>query len=400
MPSAQRKVLLVANTSWYLYNFRRPLARALRERGLEPVLVGPRDEYSEKLVAEGFAWRELYLPRARLNPFRELRSLLDFVRLYRRERPEAAHHFTIKCIIYGTLACLIAQVPARINAVTGLGHVFLSDSLKTLLLRGPLWLAYRLILGVPGCRVIFQNPDDREVFVRQGLVRPERTMLIRSSGVSLEAFKPRESGPRLPNTPLTVLFAGRLLREKGILELIEAIRILKAAPETRDIAFKIAGEPYAGNPSSVTGDQLAAWRAEGLAEFLGHVDPIREQIAACDLVVLPSYREGTPKILLEACAMEKAVIATDVPGCREVVEPGRNGLLVPARDARALASAIARLGREPLLREAMGKHGRRKVTAEFSDVEIARQTLGAYVALGVLDPAAEPRSLDTPALFG
>jgi glycosyltransferase involved in cell wall biosynthesis len=384
MAEGSTKVLLVANTSWYLYNFRRPLARALRARGLEPVLLAPRDGYSERLIEEGFSWRELDLSRARVTPLRELRSLIGLIRVYRRERPAAVHHFTIRCVIYGTIAALVARVPVRINAVTGLGHVFLSRSLKTALLRPPLRLAYRFVLGVNGSRVIFQNPDDRQTFVDARLVAPAQTLLVRSSGVDINMFSPAPESNKPGAGPLTVLFASRLLREKGILELIEAIRILKAAPETSGLVFKIAGEAYPGNPSSVTDAQVRQWSREGLADFLGHVDPVLDLIAQSDIVVLPSYREGTPRILLEACAMEKPTIATDVPGCREIVEHGKNGLLVPPRDARALADAIARLARDPGLRRSMGKNGRDKVVAEFSDVEIARQTLQAYETLGVL----------------
>jgi glycosyltransferase involved in cell wall biosynthesis len=399
MRPAPKKVLLVANTSWYLYNFRRPLARALRERGLEPILLSPYDDYSQRLVAEGFAWRELSLPRARLNPWRELKSLLDLLRHYRREQPAAVHHFTIKCVIYGTIAALAARVPVRINAVTGLGHVFLSRSFRTALLRGPLRLAYRWTLGVAASRVIFQNPDDLKSFVDNGLVAASRTFLIRSSGVDIAAFSPaRAAQLRVSRSDahFRVLFAGRLLREKGVFELVEAIRLLKSRPETRGIEFAVAGELYAANPSSVTPAELAQWRNEGIAQFLGHVDPIADALASSDLVVLPSYREGTPKILLEACSMEKPVIATDAPGCREVVEHERNGLLVPVQDAAALAEAIARLAADPALCARLGKAGRLKVVNEFSDVEIARQTLQVYETLGVLEVAAVDRASEEP----
>lgn len=377
-----RKVLLVANTSWYLYNFRRPLARALRERGVQPVLLAPKDAYSERLLQEGFQWQELDVPKNRLNPWREFKSFLGFIAAYRREKPVAAHHFTIKCVIYGTLAARITGVPRQINAVTGLGHVFLSKSWKATLLRGPLTLAYRFVLGSEASRVIFQNPDDRKTFVDAGLVDTRHTVLIRSSGVDISRFTPK-AGP-LQEPGIHVLFASRLLREKGIFELIEAIRLLKAQPKNTDITFSIAGDISAGNPSAITQSQIEQWRKEGLARFVGHVDSVHDLIATSDLVVLPSYREGTPRILLEACAMEKAVVTTDVPGCREVVEHERNGLLVPSHDSQALAAAIERLAHDAPLRETMGKLGRRKVLAEFSDVEIARQTLTVYEELGII----------------
>lgn len=386
-------VLLVANTSWYLYNFRRPLARALKARGARVLLLAPQDEYSKRLTLEGFEWQDLDVPRNRLNIFEELKSLLRFIQTYRRERPIAAHHFTIKCVLYGTLAATLARVPYRINAVTGLGHIFLSRRWSTRLLRAPLQLAYRLLLSAGRGRVIFQNPDDRKFFVDEELVALNRTRLIRSSGVDLSTFVPPPAhqarqvnaddagAPR----PVRVLFASRLLREKGIVELMEAIRILRTDGGASALTFSIAGDTAAGNPSSITEAEIEAWGREGLAKFLGHVDPLKELISESDLIVLPSYREGTPRILLEACAMEKAVVTTDVPGCREVIEHEKNGLLVPARDARSLASAIARLAGDPALRERMGKAGRRKVEAEFSDLEVARQTVAVYDELGVFD---------------
>lgn len=376
-------ILLVANTSWYLYNFRRPLARALKARGADVLLLAPRDEYSERLLSEGFAWQNLDVPRNELNFFNELQGLFRFIQTYRRERPTAAHHFTIKCVIYGMIAAILTRVPFRINAVTGLGHVFLSRSWRALLLRLPLKLAYRLLLSAGRSRVIFQNPDDRKVFVDAALVAVGRTRLIRSSGVDLSSFTPSTQTDAPGERPVHILFASRLLREKGIGELMESIRILRAEKPALRLTFWIAGDTAAGNPSSITQAEIKSWSDEGLASFLGHVDPIKELISRCDLVVLPSYREGTPRILLEACAMEKAVVTTDVPGCREVIEHEKNGLLVPVRDARALADAIARLAADSALRTRMGKAGRLKVEGEFSDLEVARQTVATYEELGV-----------------
>jgi glycosyltransferase involved in cell wall biosynthesis len=382
--STQNAILLVANTSWYLYNFRRPLARALRARGAQVVLMAPRDKYSTRLLDEGFVWRELDVPRNRLDILAEVRGLARFIRTYHRERPLAAHHFTIKCVIYGTLASILTGVPFRINAVTGLGHVFLSRGWRALLLRAPLKLAYRLLLSAGRSLVIFQNPDDRKVFVDSALVATGGTRLIRSSGVDLNSFTPRPREAQPDPRPVQAIFASRLLREKGIVELMEAIRLLRAegfSPEK--LRFTIAGDTAAGNPSSISENEIQGWQSEGLANFVGHVDAIVELLAGADLVVLPSYREGTPRILLEACAMEKAIVTTDVPGCREVVEHGKNGLLVPAREARPLASAIAKLATDASLRGQMGKAGRKKVEADFSDLEVARQTVSAYEELGV-----------------
>lgn len=379
---ASARILLVANTGWYLYNFRLPLARRLREEGLRVTLVSPYDTYVDRLRAEGFEHHSLQrLSRRSINPLLELFALLELVMLYWSLGPRAVHHFTIKCVLYGTIAAKLASVKSVVNAVTGLGHIFLGRRLITRLLRPPVRWLYRNILRARRGHVVFQNPDDLDAFVEAGLVSPEKTILIRSSGVCLQRFSPRPGNPDLPASGVpTVLFVGRLIAEKGIHDFVQAARLVK---QEHNVCFQVAGDPDPGNPSSVDQATLESWRLEGAVDLLGHVEKIDEIIAMSDIMVLPSYREGTPRSLLEAAAMGKPLVATDVPGCREVVEDGYNGYLVPLRDAEALARAIVDLVRDRDSAAAMGANGRVKVAAEFSVEKVIQETLKVYSTLGI-----------------
>jgi glycosyltransferase involved in cell wall biosynthesis len=375
--SMRRKALLVANTSWYLYNFRRPLARALRDEGFDVVFVAPTDAYSARLTGEGFGFRTLRIDRRGTNPLVDLATLADLVALYTRERPDAVHHMTIKCVLYGSVAAALCQVPAVINAVTGLGHMFVSNTPRTTLLRPLIRRLYRAALASPRSRVIFQNEDDLSSFEQLGLSTREQAVLIRGSGVDTLRFSPRPDAA--PQRPPMVLLVARLIGEKGIFEFLQAARMLRA----RGIAarFVVAGTPDPGNPSSIGEGQLARWRSEGVVDFLGHVVAIDELLARADVVVLPSYREGLPRTLLEAAAMGKAIVTTDVPGCRDAVQHEKNGLLVPVRDAAALSAAIGRLLDEPETRNRMGRAGRALVLREFDERMVVAQTLGVYRSL-------------------
>lgn len=375
--------MLVANTSWYLYNFRLPLARRIRQEGLDVVLVAPNDSYVARLRAEGFEWRELkQLSRRGMNPFMELVALWELMSLYWREKPTAVHHFTIKCVLYGTIAAKLTGIKSVVNAITGLGHMFIGQKLVTRIVRPLVRWVYRKVLSARRVHVVFQNPDDLETFVDAGLVNPQKTVLIRGSGVCLQRFVPRPGDPDLDSSRIPViLLASRLLQEKGILEYVEAARIVKSQ---RECCFQLAGDIDAGNPSAITEAQLESWRMEGAVDVLGHVDGIEHLLSEADIVTLPSYREGTPKILLEAAAMGKPIVATDVPGCREVVQDGENGYLVPAKDPAALAQAIIKIIDDPQKAREMGLKGRRLVEAEFCVNTVINKTLQVYRNMGVM----------------
>jgi glycosyltransferase involved in cell wall biosynthesis len=264
-----------------------------------------------------------------------------------------------------------------INGITGLGHVFLEKSA----LLPWVTLAYRLALGGKNRRVIFQNEDDLDYFKKLGLMGSDSAVLIKSSGVDLKRFSPVSSREFDAQTIPTVLFAGRLLREKGVYDLIDAAQSLRARGVR--VQFDIAGEGDPGNPSTLSAEDIQRIEETQVVRFLGKVDRIEDRIAACDLVVLPSYREGVPRILLEAAAMGKAIVATDVPGCNDVVKDGESGLLVPVRNFQALADAIETLVNNSELRQKMGQEGRKRVIREFDDQVVAQKTWEVYQDLGV-----------------
>jgi glycosyltransferase involved in cell wall biosynthesis len=368
------KCLLFANTDWYLYNFRRSLAAALRAEGHEVLLVSPPGPYGIKLRELGFTWIPAPMERASLNPLRELALIGWLFMLMREERPDVVHGFTIKCAVYGALVGRLAKV-GRINAVAGMGYVFTSDSLKARLLRTPVRVLMRIALGGERARLILQNPDDVQLFHKARIVPSERIRLLRGSGVDCSRFLPG-SATASADAPLRVVLAARMLWDKGVGEFIEAARILKS--QGRRLSFILAGAPDPGNPASIADEQLRAWREEGLVEWLGHVADMPGLMAGADIVVLPSYREGLPKSLIEAAACARPLITTDAPGCREVVTHGLNGLLVPVRDAVSLAEAIARLQDDPVFARRLGEAAREKALAEFDERVVIEQTLAVY----------------------
>ena len=371
--SREPTALLFANTDWYLYNFRAPLARAVRAAGYRVHLISPPGPYAARLVAEGFEWHSFDFARRGINPLGEAITIVRLIALYRRVRPTHGHHFTIKCVLYGSIAARLSGVTRTINAITGLGHVFVSKSRRSGMLRnGVLWL-YRLCLR--DTDVIFQNDEDRQAFAAAGLLDRARVHLIRGSGVDITRFMPAPQR-RFDRVPVSILFASRLLWEKGLAELIEAAAILhgRGVPAV----LRIAGAPDAGNPSAVPQATLAGWSRLPNVELLGHRDDIDRLLAQADIVVLPSYREGTPRILLEAAAAGLPLVATDVPGCREIVRPGDNGLLVAARDATSLADALQRLVEDPPARARMGVRSREIACGEFAEDRVLAATLGIY----------------------
>lgn len=372
-----RRIVLFANTDWYLWNFRRSLALALRRSGFQVLLLSPPGEYGAKLRELGLRWEPVPMERRSLNPLREAAVLAHLWRLFRRERPDLVHGFTIKCAVYGSLAARLAGVPGRVNAVTGMGYVFTSQDAKARALRPLVRALMRIALDGRDARLILQNPDDVAVFEQARLVALERIRLIPGSGVDCVRFTPAPGRtPPAPGKPLRVLLPARLLWDKGLAEFVEAARHLRN--EGRDIEFLLAGDPDPGNPAAVPESEVRGWVAAGLLQWLGHVDDMPALFATVDAVVLPSYREGLPKGLIEAAACGLPLVTTDVPGCREVVRDGVDGLLVPARDAGALAAAIARLHDDPALARRLGEAARQRALDEFDERIVIERTLAVY----------------------
>lgn len=370
------KVLLFANTEWYLFNFRQSLARALRDAGHDVLLVSPTGPYGERLREAGYRWEPAPMVRRSLNPFREYALVQWLRRLIGREKVDLVHGFTIKCAVYGSIAARLEGIPARVNAVAGMGYVFTSNAPRALVLRPVIRRLFRYALDGEGARLILQNPDDVDLFARARLVKPENVRLIPGSGVDCSRFSPVDQGSSPAGGRFRVVLPARLLWDKGLAEYVAAARLLRQ--QGAKIDFLLAGSPDPGNPAAVPEQVVRRWVEDGLVQWLGHVPDMPALLRSVHAVVLPSYREGLPKGLIEAAACALPLVTTDVPGCREVVTDGVDGLLVPAKDAAALAAAIAKLSEDPALCERLGAAARRKALAEFDERSVIERTLGVY----------------------
>lgn len=367
------KILLFANTDWYLYNFRLPLAQILQAQGHEVLLLSPGGKYVRKLRQAGFRWVEFRLSRSGMNPFAELVAIGRLVHLYRSEQPDLVHHFTIKCVLYGSVAARLAGVGAVVNAVTGLGHVFSAGDLKSRLLRP--WVSFFYRLALRGTQTVFQNRDDLAAFIERRLACQSASHLIPGSGVDVTHFSP--NGESRCGRTLQVLMAARLLWSKGVGDFVAAAqRVRGRYPQ---VAFLVAGEPDEGSPDAISHETLERWKIDANVVFLGHRNDMAALLRQVDLFVLPSYYgEGVPRGLIEAAASGLALVASDKPGCREIVRDGVNGLLVPARDDVRLAEAILTLLDNDRLRAAMGAKSREIACEEFSGPLIIEKTLQVY----------------------
>lgn len=361
---------MFANTDWYLFNFRLALAQALRARGDEVVLVSPDGPFGPRMQAMGIRWLPFPLARRSLNPLNAIQAVARLLRLYGREKPDLVHHFTVKCVLYGSLACHLLGIRSVVNSVTGLGYVFMEGGGARKWLRGLIKASYRLLLKRTW--VIFQNLDDQAVFLASHLVDPKRVALIRGSGVDIRHFFPQ---PEPAGIPLVILPA-RMLWDKGVAEFVMAARILQA--QGLHARFALVGDSDNENPASVHASQLHAWEKEAVIEWWGWMENMNDVYAQAAIVCLPSYREGLPKTLIEAAACGRPIVTSDVPGCREVVRSGENGLLVPVRDAGALADALFDLVKNPLKRSEMGILSRAIAEKEFSMELVISQTLSLY----------------------
>jgi glycosyltransferase involved in cell wall biosynthesis len=368
------RILCVSNTAFYLHNFRLGLLRTLRDQGFDVSLAAPEDSYAERLRSEGFRLIPVkHLDRKGSNPLADLRFLLESYRLYKREKPDLVLHFTIKVNVFGAIAARLARTRA-LSTITGLGWLFINPGLKTRLGRAGYELLYRIALSFSS-KVFFQNEDDRQFFVRKGIVNEQKSAWTPGAGIDTTHFCPGSLPPRdNGGTALVFLFIGRMLWDKGVREFADAARVVKQAYPAA--AFHLLGPIDTENRSAISQSVIDGWVNADVVKYLGHTDDVRPFIRDSAVVVLPSYREGTPRSLLEAMAMERPVIATDVPGCREVVEDGRNGLLVPVRDAQALASAMKQMiEKGEGERSRMGAYGRRKVVNEYDE----RITVDQYI---------------------
>lgn len=358
-----RNVAVLGSFAESLVNFRGPLLRAMVKRGHHVVACAPAAMAAliDTLTAMGVAYRDVPFTRAGMRVDHDLRTLCALIALFRELKPDMVLSYTIKPVTYGLLAARLAGVPQRFAMITGLGYTFIGTGLTAQVAGVAARRLYQLSLWGAD-RVFFQNPDDQALFERLGLIRgPEQAVMINGSGVDLDAFRPVP----LPRGELSFLLIARLLRDKGVREYVEAARQMRANGSRA--TFHLVGWFDKGNPAAISEQEVRAWVADGVIRYHGQLDDVRPAIAAACVYVLPSYREGTPRTVLEAMAMGRPIVTTDAPGCRGTVEHGVNGLLVPIEDATSLARAMERFVDEPDLIPAMGRESRR-IAEEKYDV--------------------------------
>jgi len=367
------KILLTVNTLGSFISHRRGLYLKLRETHKVQVLLPSSEDHNaaQKEIFQGDLV-EFPMSRKGVNPVAELRSIFALYRVYKTQQPDLVHHFTIKPVIYGTIAARLAGIPKIVNSITGLGFVFTSDTWKAKILGVLVRNLYRFCFQSSKVKVIFQNVDDRDFFISQRIIDKSSSYLVEGSGVDTHKFSPTQNSNKEPK----ILLASRLLIEKGIFEFMEAIQSLK----NKGLSFEalIAGDIDPANPGSIPESQVKSWQQSGLANFLGFQKDMVSLLKIADIACLPSYREGLPMSLLEAMAAGKPLVTTDAPGCRATVRDGRNGFLVPPKTSMPLAEALEKLIQDPGLRAKMGKESRTLAVEYFSKEKITSEIIKIY----------------------
>lgn len=366
------RILFLVTEDWYFLSHRLPLARAARERGHDVIVVTRVNRDGERIRSEGFRLVPVEFSRGARKPFRDLLLVLDLIGVFRRERPDLVHNVALKPVLFGSVAAFVARTPHVVNALTGLGYVYISRRWRARAIRIFLRMGLGFLLRRRNTWVILQNGDDRSMLLEQGMLSAERTVIIRGSGVDTDTFSPSPE----PSGRVSVVLASRMLYDKGVAEFVEAAASLRAAGT--DARFVLVGGTDPDNPAAIEEHALRQWQADGLVEWLGRSEDMPALFRSAHIVCLPSYREGLPKVLLEAAASGRPIVAADVPGCREIVRDGENGLLVPVRDSGALASALAHLIARPALRRQMGDAGRQLAVSQFSIRNVVSETLAFY----------------------
>jgi len=370
------KLIYLVTEDWYFWSHRLPMARAAQRAGFAVGVATRVAQHGERIRGEGFALHPIGWQRRSAGPLASLAAVAEIARLYRRERPRLVHHVALKPAVLGSIAALLAGVPAVVNAVTGFGFVASSPTLRARLLRRPVSLALAHLIERANSRVIVQNEDDRRLLLALNPAAERRVAVIRGSGIDLAHFAVAQEPPA---PPVIAGFAARLLADKGIASLIEAQQMLRGRGV--DLRLLIAGTPDPENPTSIPEATLARWRALPGITWLGQVEDVRSLWRAAHIAVLPSRREGLPKSLLEAAAMGRPLVATDVPGCREIAKDGVNALLVPPDNAAALARALEQLAGDAALRHRFGAASRALVESDLAAAAVGAATVALYRAL-------------------
>lgn len=367
------RLLLLITEDRFLWSHRLPIARAAVQDGYEVIIATRVDGDAQRIRDEGFRLFPLHLARESYSLINEFRAIRELRQIYSAERPDIVHHVALKPVLYGSIAALGRNGIRVINALTGLGYLATSSSLRARVLRIPIWNALRFLLNRPNHQVLLQNQEDKQLLITKLKVSPRKISIIRGSGVNPSLFHPT---PEPAGAPI-VLLASRMLWIKGIREFVEAANLLKRKGVTA--RFVLAGDTDPNSPSAIPRQQLLNWQISGAVEWWGHQQEMSEIFRQVNLVCLPSQGgEGVPKVLIEAAASGRAIVTTDVPGCRDIVRQRINGILVPPRNAAALAEAIADMLKNPALRLQMANRGREIAVSEFSEDVVINQTLALY----------------------
>ncbi|MGQ0527464.1 MAG: glycosyltransferase family 4 protein [Alphaproteobacteria bacterium] len=373
MTHPKKIVYIISHMDWF-WSHRVALAQGAKDAGWNVTVAAPGAQADTKLVQHGFKAIELADVFSGFSPIKAVRFFKALRDLQKNLRPDIIHAITLKCAFFAGLASRFESQVKPVHTIAGLGYLFSGDGLKPKILRMLVYPFLKIALSHPRAQIIFQNNDDRMRFIRMHLVRSERAHLIQGSGVDIHQFRPTEE--LYTDMPLVVM-PTRLLHDKGVRIFVEAARILKS--RGAKARFAIAGGLWQGNPRAITEAEMQNMVADGAVEWLGKVTDMPALLASCALVVYPSwYREGVPKVLLEAAAAGRGIVTTDHPGCREAVTHHLNGLLVPIKNARATADAIEILLHDPMLRTQMGMAGRRRAEEEFNVGKIVTETLRLY----------------------
>jgi len=373
MTGGSPKLIYLVTEDWYFWSHRLPMARAALAAGFDVAVATRVEAHGERIRAEGFTLHPLRWRRGDFGPLAGLRAVAEIYRLYRRERPDLVHHVSIKSAVYGGFAAFAAGVPAVVSSLTGMGYALASEGLAARIARLPVNLALRLLLAWPRSVLVVQNEAHRRALLARAPGAASRIAVIRGSGVDTGHFT---ALPEPPGPPIVLGFVGRLLADKGVRVLIEAYRSMLA--RGTPVRLLLAGVPDPDSPTSIPEAEIEGWLSLPGLTWRGQVSDVREVWAEAHIAVLPSFHEGLPKSLLEAAACARPIVATDIPGCREVAIPDVNALVVPVGDAVALADAIERLVRDDALRRRLGAASRSVVEPGLSDARIGADTAALY----------------------
>jgi len=369
----RRRLLYVVNVPWFFVMHRLSLALRAREMGYEVHVACGEGAGAEEIVSAGLPFHRFGMRREGRHPLREAKAVFELARLYRRLAPHLVHHVTFKPILYGSLAARVARVPAVINSFAGLGYAFASTGAWARVRQYALLRAFRASFPAHGLAVTFENEDDRELMRSAGVVTMQNSEVLPGVGVDVDEYA---ASPE-PQGKVRILFASRMLKEKGVEDFVTVAQMIREQGVQAE--FLLVGKPDPSNPGSIDEQTLSEWHSRGHVSWLGFQSDMPQLISQCHIVCLPTfYREGIPRILLEACASQRPIVATSVPGCREICVPGVSGILVQPHDIAGLYAAVSQLIDDPILRRQLGAGGRKLAEERFSLEIVLNRTMRTY----------------------